>query len=261
MQTDVRSDFARQILPTLLAVPDASEQSARALDLLRDWDGSMTVDAPQPLIFNAWIDQFYHAVLRQAGIRPSQGGPMLDFVAFLLSGKSDAGPGPQARVRTDTAGVAAGRDQPTAQWCDGNCGPMLKAALEVAVQTLSDEYGPDPAVWRWGTPHQAIFAHPMLRQIPLIGALAAFQIAAPGDDSTVDRGGTDSALQDVHGAAYRGVYDLADLDSSLFVVAPGQSGHMLSWHARDFLARWRDGATVALGPLALHTEATLRLTP
>jgi penicillin amidase len=261
IQTDVRSEFARQILPALLAVSGAGEQAMRAQALLRDWDGSMTVDAPQPLIFNAWVDQFDRAVLRQAGVRPSQGGPMLDFVAFILSRKPIAGPGPDARLRTDQTGVAHGHDQATAQWCDGDCPSMLKAALEVAVQTLRDEYGPDPAQWRWGTAHQAVFAHPVLRQIPLIGALAAFQIAAPGDDSTVDRGGTDSGLQDVHGAAYRGVYDLADLDRSLFVVAPGQSGHMLSRHARDFLARWRDGATVALGPLALHTEAALRLTP
>ena len=50
----------------------------------------------------------------------------------------------------------------------------------------------------------------------------------------------------VHGASYRGVYDLADLDRSLFIVTPGQSGNPLSRHARDFLTRWRDGAMVLL---------------
>ena len=55
MQTDVRSLFARQILPVLRAVPVTDDTARRAQALLRDWDGSMTIDAPQPLIFNAWI--------------------------------------------------------------------------------------------------------------------------------------------------------------------------------------------------------------
>ena len=60
----------------------------------------------------------------------------------------------------------------------------------------------------------------------------------------------------MHGAAYRGVYDLADLDRSLFVVTPGQSGNPLSRHARDFLTRWRDGAMVLLGPIPVGVTGT-----
>lgn len=247
MQVDVRSEFARQVLPTLLAAPASDGLAARAQALLRDWDGTMTTDAPQPLIFNAWVGQFYQAVLRQAGIGPSQGGPMPDFVAYLL--------------RAPEPGAPSGAPSGAADWCGGDCGPMLKAALDVVSQSLSDEFGADPAAWRWGDAHEAIFAHPILRQIPVIGALTTLRIPVPGDDTTVGRGGTNDALQDVHGPAFRGVYDLADLDRSLFVVAPGQSGNPLSRHARDFLSRWRDGATIALGPQAPSTEATLRLIP
>lgn len=236
MQTDVTSTFAQQVLPALLAVGGLDAASARAQALLKGWDGAMTIDAPQPLVFNAWVAQFYRAVLAQAGVRADQGGPMPDFVAFVLSPEG-------------------------AHWCKGGCGPMLKAALEVAVTALSDEYGADPAAWRWGAAHQAIFAHPILGRLPVIGPLAILSIAAPGDDTTIDRGGTNGELQDVHGPGYRGVYDLADLDRSLFVMTPGQSGNLFSRHARDFLARWRDGATVSLGPTAARTEATLHLTP
>ncbi len=41
----------------------------------------------------------------------------------------------------------------------------------------------------------------------------------------------------------------------------GESGNLLSRHARDFLTRWRDGATIMLGPTADATTATIRLTP
>lgn len=236
MQADVTSSFAQQILPALLAVPVEQAVEARAQALLRGWDATMRIDQPQPLIFNTWVGQFYRLVLAAKEIRPDQGGPQPDFVAYVL---------------TD------GRDL----WCGGDCTRLLQAARTEAIRRLRESYGGDPAAWRWGTVHQAIFAHPMLRHLPIVGALTTAAIAAPGDDTTIDRGETNAALQDVHGPAYRGVYDLADLDSSLFVMTPGQSGNPLSRHARDFLTRWRDGATVTLGPTPKSTEASLRLIP
>jgi penicillin G amidase len=86
-------------------------------------------------------------------------------------------------------------------------------------------------------------------------------VPSPGDDNTVDRGGTNAALQSVHGPAFRGVYDLANLDQSLFMIAPGQSGNPFSRHARDFVLRWRDGATITLGPSASTIIGTVRLLP
>lgn len=236
MQMDVLSTFARRVLPALTSAAVGEGMAAKVQALLKGWDGTMSMDGPQPLIFNAWVAQFCRSVLTAAGLRPDQGGPQLDFVAFVLS--------------------PAG-----AHWCKGDCGPLLKQSLTVALQALTDEYGADPAAWRWGTAHQAIFSHPILGRLPVLGSLATLMIPAPGDDSTIDRGGTNADLKDVHGPSFRGVYDLAHLDASLFAVAPGQSGNLLSRHARDFLTRWRDGASVELRPQAARTEATLHLTP
>ena len=237
MQVDVHSGFARQILPTLLAVPVTEDTARRAQALLRDWDGSMTADAPQPLIFNAWVHHLYGRVLQQANITVNDGGPLAEFAAFVLS--------------------PAG-----AQWCGGDCTATLQAALAEAVGDLTARFGNDPARWRWGEAHPAVFAHPLLRPLPVLGAFGTLSIPSPGDDTTVDRGGPAyKQFQSVHGAEYRGVYDLADLDRSLFIMAPGQSGNLLSRHARDFLTRWRDGATITLGPTAEATTATIRLIP
>jgi penicillin amidase len=236
MQIDVHSLFARQVLPTLLAVPitDATAQYSRSL--LRDWDGSMTMDLPQPLIFNAWMHHFYARVLRQAGIALSEGGPLPEFLAYVLS--------------------SAG-----AHWCGRDCTVILQASLTDAVTDLASRFGSDPARWRWGEAHPAVFAHPMLRPLPILGTFGTLSIASPGDDTTIDRGGpVYNQFQSVHGPEYRGVYDLADLDRSLFVVAPGQSGNLLSRHARDFLIRWRDGAMITLGPIADRTTSIIRLT-
>ncbi len=205
MQTDVGSTFAAQMLPILrAATPSAS--------VFDGWDGSMTMDAPQPLVFNRWLRAFHRLVFRRQGLDPTYGGPMNDFVAFVLS--------------------PAG-----AHWCGGDCAPLVRQALDEATAT--------PAT-TWGQAHPAVFAHPMLRAIPVLGPLTTLSIPSPGDDSTIDRGSPDARMQGIHGASYRGVYDLADLDRSLFMIVPGQSGHPLRFHARDLLPRWRDGATVTL---------------
>ena len=138
---------------------------------------------------------------------------------------------------------------------------MLRDSLADAMRTLIKRFGDNPAAWRWGDAHQAVFAHPILRAIPLLGPLTTISIPSPGDDDTLDRGGANATFQSVHGASYRGVYDLADLNRSLFMVTPGQSGHPFSAHARDFALRWRDGATITLGPVAASIAGTVRLTP
>jgi penicillin amidase len=240
MQLDVVSPLARDLLPRLLAVHADDPRTAAALGLLRTWDGSMARDLPQPLIFTAWLERFVDLVLRGANIPLAYAGPRSEFAAYVLS-------------------------PPGARWCHGDCGVMLRASLEAAVADLAARFGPDPATWRWGEPHQAVFANPLLSRLPLIGRLFSFRIESPGGDTTIDRGvPARESFESMHGPAFRAVYDLADLDRSRFVVAPGQSGNPLSSHAADFLRRWRDGETITLGPgtpESTTATASIRLLP
>jgi penicillin amidase len=237
MQVDAVSVYARQMLPRLRAVTPPPGTAGQALALLSGWDGAMASDKPQPLIFNAWIDRFRDAVLQRADVPPEDAGPDEEFVAFVLS----------------PAGAA---------WCGGDCDALLAASLTEATTALAQQFGADPAAWRWGDAHRAVFAHPLLGRLPLVGGLATFGIAIPGDGSTLDRGGTGwDGFEAVHGPSFRAVYDLADLDRSRFVMAPGQSGNPFSRHSHDFLMRWRDGDTILLGPVAAMVAATVTLTP
>ena len=95
------------------------------------------------------------------------------------------------------------------------------------------------------------FDHPVLGHIPLIGPLFDVELAVDGADDTINRGRTDIGdprrpYASIHGAGYRGVYDLAALDQSRFVVVPGQSGNPLSSHYGDMTSLWRDGKTITL---------------
>ncbi|HVY15757.1 MAG TPA: penicillin acylase family protein [Rhodopila sp.] len=236
MQLDVQDRFAQAVLPRLLKIDPPAGLPSLALDQLKSWDGAAVVDKPAPLIFTAWMETFYQLVLRRNGLPHGLGAPTADFVNFVLS--------------------PAG-----AQWCGGDCTPMLRDSLSHAADALAQRFGHTPAQWRWGDAHEAVFAHPLLRFVPILGPASTISIAAPGDSDTVDQGGVNAELQDVHGPAFRGVYDLSDLDKSLFVMAPGQSGNPFSAHARDFVTRWRDGATITLGPTPDRVTMTLRLTP
>ncbi|HTR17979.1 MAG TPA: penicillin acylase family protein [Acetobacteraceae bacterium] len=238
MQADDVSVFARQILPTLLAVPGLDGLPAQAQTLLRSWDGAMDTNLPQPLILNAWTQRFARDLLETAGAPESATGPWPDLVAWVLTPEG-------------------------AHWCGGDCTPKLRQALGEALADLSARFGQDPATWRWGDAHRAVFAHALLQRVPLIGRLATSEIAAPGDETTLFRAGNGRLgnFTAAHGAAYRGVYDLADLDHSLFMIVPGQSGNPLRAHAWDLMQRWAKGTTLMLAPVPAEIRETIRIGP
>lgn len=240
MQADALDPAARALLPRLLPAPATSAIGKSALALLRGWDGTAARDAPQPLIFNAWMQRFYASLLERIGVPAAGGAAVAPWPLLLPYALSPAG----------------------AHWCGGDCTALLGQSLDEAVAGLAARFGADSAAWRWGDAHQAVFAHPVLRTLPLLSGLAEARIAAPGDDVTIDRGGVAAdTLVSIHGPEFRGVYDLSDLDRSLFVMAPGQSGNPFSRLARNFLARWRDGASVMIGAVAEPVAAHIALRP
>ncbi len=240
MQLDVTSLFARQILPALLSIEPPQGAAGEAMKLLSSWDGKMGMDLPQPLIFQAWVERFYGALMQRAGVPAGDArtlAPMPEFVAAALL------PG-------------------GAHWCGGDCATMLSETLQQTIADLSARFGGDPAKWRWGDPHQAEFAHPLLRAIPGLSSLATLRIPVPGSATTIfATGSAAGSFTAVHGPEFRGVYDLADLDRSLFMMTPGQSGNLLSRQSRDLLRSWRDGETFTLGPQPEGPHGSLKLTP
>jgi penicillin amidase len=239
MQADDVSSFAQTVLPVVKSLPAGSGMTGQAQALLARWDGTMAMDRPEPLIFNAALQRFVAQKLAANHVPENDSGPWPDFAQFLL---------------------VQGGDK---IWCNGDCKPDLSRALADAVAHLATLYGPDPAAWRWGAAHQAVFAHPLLGNLPIIGPFASRRVAVPGDNTTLFRGGN-GTLGDftaTHGAAYRGVYDLADLDRSRFVVTPGQSGNLLSPHAWDMLALWAAGRTITIADSPDRVTGTIRLAP
>ncbi len=221
MQIDDVSLLARDVLPVLLRLTPGDARGLAALGLLREWDGRMDPGLPQPLIFNAWMRQFRTALLAHAGIAANGGLAGWEMVVPAVLGEASV-------------------------LCGGPCGPMLRDALARALDELALWGGADMAAWRWGEAHPAVFAHPLLGAIPGLRWLGTRRIASPGDDTTLFRAAMRGGFEAMHGAGFRAVHDLADLEASRFMITPGQSGHVLSGQAWNFIQRWRNGGMVTL---------------
>lgn len=243
MQADVVSVFAREALPALRAAPRPEGAGGAAFDLLTAWDGEMEGQRPQPLIFHATMGRFARTVLTRAGVPEDAQRPSAEFLLRLLT--------------IPERGRA---------WCgEAGCAPLLSAALSQAVAELGPVHGPDPSAWRWGAAHQARFEHPILRYVPGLDSLTRIATPSAGDGETVNRAGLRDELEgrfgNIHGAGFRGVFDLSDPAGAWAVIATGQSGHPMSPHWSDQLDTWRDGALLQLGPLSGEPAGHIRLLP
>ena len=250
-QLDTTSPAARNLLPLVAAnlwftgeaAPEGTTERMRqrALDLLANWDGEMSEHLPEPLIYAAWMRALQFRLIRD------ELGPLADAFNHLE-------PLFIERVFRDVDGAA--------RWCDvlrsapvETCEEIARLALDDALVDLSARFGPNVESWRWGEAHQATHDHSVLGRLPVLNWFVNIRQSTSGGDNTLLRGktaGTEpNPYLNVHGAGYRGVYDFADPDSSVFILSTGQSGHPLSRHYDDLSELWRRGEYI---PMSLDPE-------
>jgi len=245
-QLDTVSPAARTLLPlvgrdlwfTGEAAPEGSpeRQRQRALALLAEWNGQMNEHLPEPLIYAAWMRALQERLMRD------ELGPLadeFDHVEPLFI----------ERVFKNIGGASA--------WCDvkqsapvETCDDMARESLDDALLLIGEQYGTALESLRWGDAHEAAQDHPVLGTTPLLAWFVNIRQSTSGDDQTLQRGVTSgegpNPYLNVHAAAYRGVYDFADPDSSVFVIATGQSGHPLSPYYDDLGELWRRGEYIPM---------------
>ncbi len=250
-QLDIVSPAARSLLPLVgrelwftaeAAPPGTPEaQRRRALDLLAEWNGEMSEHRPEPLIYSAWMRALQRRLIRD------EIGPLAAEFAH---------PDPLF-----IEAVFRGADGADA-WCDvvqsapvETCDDLARIALDDALVWISEGWGDALESLRWGDAHEAAHDHAILGDVPLVRWLVNIRQSTSGGDHTLMRGRTagdgPEPFRNVHAAGYRGVYDFSDPDSSVFVIATGQSGHPLSRHYDDLGGLWRRGEYI---PMTLDPE-------
>jgi penicillin G amidase len=250
-QLDTVSFSARSILPLIGAnlwymgdpAPEGSPERLRqrALELLAEWNGEMNEHMPEPLLYAAWVRELQDRLIR-------------DELGPLARAFHQVEPIFLERVFRDVDGASI--------WCDvlqsdpvETCEDMARLALDDALLWITERYGTNLESLRWGDVHQATHDHDVLGSIPGLGLIVNIRQSTSGGDQTLMRGqlkGTDpDPFLNTHGAGYRGVYDFADPDSSVFIIATGQSGHPLSRHYDDLGELWRRGEYI---PMSLNPD-------
>jgi len=250
-QLDTVSAAARNILPLVArdlwftgeTAPDGTPERRRqrALALLAEWNGEMNEHLPEPLIFAAWMRELQQRLIR-------------DDIGPLAGAFEQVEPIFIERVFRDVEGASI--------WCDvrpstadETCTDIARIALDDALQFLEERYGNDIESWRWGAAHEAQHDHPVLGDTRLFSWIVNIRQPTSGGDFTLQRGATPGSMPDpflnTHAAGYRGVYDFADPDSSVFVIATGQSGNPLSRHYDDLGELWRRGEYI---PMTLEPD-------
>lgn len=250
-QLDTVSYTARNLLPLIGAdlwftgeaaaggTPERRRQ--QALELLAAWNGEMNEHLPEPLLYAAWLRHLQERLIQ-------------DELGPLAAEFTHPNPVFIERVFRNTDGAAV--------WCDilqsapvETCSDIARLALDDALLWIAENVGTDVAALRWGDLHQATHDHPVLGTAPILNWFVNIRQSTSGGDNTLQRGRTSgegpNPFQNVHAAGYRGVYDFADPDSSVFVTATGQSGHPLSRYYDNLGELWRRGEYI---PMSLDRD-------
>jgi penicillin amidase len=237
MQMDVLSPAVREVLPRLLATQPKSDRARDVLKRLAAWDATMAADRAEPLIVIAWWRELSRALY-----------------ADELGSAFDATWGMRAQF---VANALAGRDG-AARWCDDlrteqveTCPEILADSLERALDDLTRRYGSNPERWRWGKAHFAWSQHRPFSRVRWLAPFFDIRVPVPGDAYTINVGQTDfndeaEPYASRHAPSLRAIYDLADLEASLFIHSAGQSGNPLSRHYRDLSRLWARGEYVPM---------------
>lgn len=201
------------------------ESLAPYLKLVADWDGTLTRSAAAGPLYAAWLQELEHDFYKPhvpkqmvETLRHFSGLPvMLPALADPDSAWFGADP-VQARDR------------------------LLRTTFARAVERIKKRLGDDPAEWSWGKVHTMSLRHP-LDTLNSVWA-QTFNLAAvprPGDGNTPNNTRHDESFQQLHGASYRHVFDLADWDRGQATSTPGQSGQPGSPYYANLLPRWAEG--------------------
>ncbi len=245
MQADTLSLGATPLLELFRTSQTKHPLGAQALELSKNFDGDMKVDSAAALIFNAWADQLTRKLFsRLAYIFRENYGTQSYRQALILQ-----------------------LQNPLSPWCDDpntakveSCKEASNDAFDQGLEQLSVQFGKDPQSWVWGKAHMAISEHRPLSKVPLLGS--QFNLTQPfsGDSFTINVGRlellrSDNPFETKLAPSLRTIYDLSDLEQSLFIYQTGQSGWVQSKLYRNMSPLWAKNDYL---PLQMKPEKVTR---
>jgi penicillin G amidase len=231
MQGDDMDLAMYETVQLLSAFKNFTPQQQAVLQKMKAWDGMMRAAPFEPLLAVSWVRQF-EALL----ISDELGEDFKDYdrrrPTFVINILRDPALG--------------------ARWCDRvdttvkkeSCADMARLALEKSQADLAKRYGANIQEWRWDKAHVIVHQHTPFSKLPLLNKMFEQRTPLTGGADSLHNGHPDyersNPFEATLSQSYRGIFDLADLDNSRYVIPTGQSGNILSRHFKDMQPLWRD---------------------
>ena len=229
LQADVGSPHALELARAALELagdPAALGAEGRdAVSLLRDWDGSMSVDSVGAALYHLFLQRLMQGVLER------RLGPTLE--ARYLALRHARPLEPVADLLLGAAALAPAEHDLLAE--------QVRRCLREAWLQLAVRAGPNREKWAWGRLHTVRFRPLPFADPATEEALGPFPL--DGDDDTVDAAAFDPRrpFEVSLASTYRFAADTAELEQTLSSLAPGQSEHPGHPNRSDGVERWLAG--------------------
>jgi len=228
MQADTLSLGATPLLELFLSSKPTHPLGPQALELIKGFDGNMKGDSAAALIFNAWADQLTQNTFSR--------------LSYLFTENYGS-----RNFRVPLIRLLKNPDSP---WCDNpattaveNCAQSSNDAFNKALDQLSTQFGSNPKNWVWQNAHVAVSEHRPFSKVPVLGSVFNLTQPVPGDSFTINVGRLEllrapNPFETKQAASLRTIYDLSDLEKSLFIYQAGQSGWVQSKLYRNMGPLW-----------------------
>ena len=243
VQTDVYSEMDQEMGQRIAYAIDHSEKADprlhQAAQLLRDWDGRLTVDSAAASIVTETRKALWPLILEP------KLGKLWGEYRWAASNFAEE----EIVMRAKPQWLPKGYK---------NWDELLTAAVR---RGMTDGKAPaDLRQWAYGGWHVVEVAHPLAKYLPLLGRMASTgEQSLEGDTTTVKQVGSN------FGPSQRFTMDWNDVDGSTENIVLGQSGNPLSPWFNDQWKDWYGGTTFTLAftekAVAAQTHHTLRLVP
>lgn len=250
MQGDNRSLQAVSLLDFFKSLSPESSQQRHALNMLKQWDGVMSLDSEVVALYQSWLRHFNRLMvedeLRGEVLKPERLRLLQQFIAKLnpLFIEQEL-----AKEKANQVIENEGKENLMGgnySWCDiagteekEDCETIALMALSKAITEVDEVTGFNS----WGSIHQAYYRHRGFADTQFLDRMFNLQIPSSGDEFTVNVGGwefsEENRYQQVIGATYRQVISVGLWQQSGFISNSGQSGNLQSNHYDDFIDHYQ----------------------
>ncbi|MDZ7994544.1 MAG: penicillin acylase family protein [Nostoc sp. EfeVER01] len=229
IQGDDRNLNAQTLVPLLQSITVDTPRLQAAQKLLQDWNLQLGMTSPVAALFEVFwkhlLADTFHDQLPEKYF-PHGGDRWYAVVANLVK-------------------------QPNSAWWDNRNTPkvenrdqILRQSFIEAVNELERIQSKDPNNWNWGKLHTITFRNATLGKsgVAPIEALfnrGAFATSGNGETVNANRWRANKSFEVTDIPSLRMIVDLGNLDNSVAIHTPGQSGHAFHRHYNDMVEPWR----------------------